>query len=213
MEFASEMIVKATLAGQRIAEVPITLYPDGRERRPHLRTWRDGWRILRFMLLFSPRWLFLIPGAVLFVLGLIAGARLVAGPLRVGRVVFDVNTLLVCGMAMLIGFQLVAFAIFTRVYAMARGLLPENVRLQRLLGAVTLEGGLAIGGGLSLVGLGLLLWAVDYWRAFGFGPIDYDRSLRLSIPAVVVTTLGVEVIFTSFFLSILGLPARRATGA
>ncbi len=208
MEFACEMVIKATLAGHSITEVPVTLYPDGRARPSHLRTWRDGWLTLRFMLLFSPRWLFLIPGCILFALGLVVGARLVAGPIRVGAVVFDVNTLLMCGMAVLMGFQLVAFAVFTKVYAVSQGLLPEDTTLRRLLNAVRLEGGLAIGGVLSLVGLGLLLWAVDYWRAFGFGPMSYTKSLRLSIPAVIVSTLGVEVIFSSFFLGILGLRRR-----
>ncbi|MBI3503610.1 MAG: glycosyltransferase family 2 protein [Proteobacteria bacterium] len=208
MEFACEMVIKATLAGQRITEVPITLYPDGRVRRSHLRTWRDGWLTLRFMLLFSPRWLFLIPGCILFVVGLVVGAVLVAGPIRVGTVVFDVSTLLVCGMAVLIGFQLIAFALFTKVYAVSRGLLPRDATLDRLLGVVTLEGGLVIGGGLSLVGLGLLLWAVDYWRAFGFGPLSYPKSLRLSIPAVIMSTLGIEMMFSSFFLGILGLRRR-----
>jgi hypothetical protein len=205
MEFASEMVVKATLRGQRITEIPITLHPDGRSRPPHLRSWRDGWCHLRFMLLFCPRWLFLVPGAVLFWAGAVLGGRLLVGPVRMGAVEFNVNTLLVCSMAILVGFQLIAFAVFTEVFAISERLLPEDPRLTRLFRVITLEVGITAGVILSLSGLGLLLWAVHYWKELGFGPMSYPEGLRLVIPAVTILTLGVQIIFSSFFLSVLGM--------
>jgi hypothetical protein len=205
MEFASEMVVKATLRGQRITEIPITLHPDGRSRPPHLRSWRDGWCHLRFMLLFCPRWLFLVPGAVLFWAGAVLGGRLLVGPVRMGAVEFNVNTLFVCSMAILVGFQLIAFAVFTEVFAISERLLPEDPRLTRLFRVITLEVGITAGVILSLSGLGLLLWAVHYWKELGFGPMSYPEGLRLVIPAVTILTLGVQIIFSSFFLSVLGM--------
>lgn len=205
MDFASEMIIKATLRGLRVGELPITLHPAGRSRPPHLRTWRDGWRHLRFMLLFSPRWLFLVPGALLAMLGLVAGAVLLRGPIRVGSVWFDTNTLLVLAMATLVGFKLLAFALFSKAFAIAEGLLPSDPRVERALRVVTLEVGVLLGLGVTLVGLGLLLGGVLYWQAHGYGSISYPDSLRLIIPGVTALTLGFEIVFSSFFVSVLGL--------
>jgi len=163
MEYASEMVISATLSKMKIAEVPTTLSPDGRNRKPHLRPWRDGWRHLRFMLLYSPRWLFLYPGILLMCAGLVLGAALVAGPITVGRVAFDVHTLLYAAMSVLIGFQAVLFAFFTKIFAIQQGLLPEDLRLRRVLRFVRLETGLLIGLGTSLIGLAGSLSAVYSW--------------------------------------------------
>ena len=205
MEFASEMVVKASVFGMRVAEVPTTLSPDGRNRPPHLRSWRDGWRHLRFLLMYSPRWLFLYPGALLIVLGTLAAAYLLPGPKRVGSVVLDVHSLLYAAMAVLIGFQCVAFAMFTKVFAISEGLLPEDPRLNRLFRYFTLEVGLAVGAVLLLVGIITSVWAVVSWGSGHFGPLDPAHVLRIVIPAVLTTTLGCNVIFASFFLSILGM--------
>jgi hypothetical protein len=205
MEFASEMVIKSTLKSLRIAEVPITLHKDGRSRPPHLKPWRDGWRHLRFMLLFSPRWLFIWPGLALLVLGLAVAVPLCVGPVKIGHVQFDTNTLLVAGMMIVVGFQATFFGLFTRLYCIARGLLPENQRLRSLFESFSLERGILLGLFISLIGLGFLAASILKWRAANFGIISYPDSLRLVIPAVTCTTLGVQTIFSSFFLSILDL--------
>jgi hypothetical protein len=205
MEFASEMVIKATLKSLRIAEVPITLHRDGRSRPPHLKPWRDGWRHLRFMLLFSPRWLFSWPGLALLVLGLGMAVPLCVGPVRIGRVQFDTNTLLVAGMMIIVGFQVLFFGLFTRLYCVARGLLPDNPQLRRVLALFSLERGIVAGLLMAAVGLGFLAAAILKWRAARFGIISYPESLRLVIPAVTCVTLGVQTLFSSFFLSILEL--------
>jgi len=209
MEFASEMVVKATLLGQRITEVPTTLAPDGRSRPPHLRSWRDGWRHLRFLLLYSPRWLFLYPGLALMGLGLAAMLWILPGPRRVGPVVLDVHTLLYAAAAVFIGFQSVIFAVFTKIYAVHEGLLPEDRRLDTLFRWVTLETGLAAGALLGVAGLLASLWAVSGWGAESFGELDPRQTLRIVIPAVLALTLGFQLVLSSFFLSVLGLRRRR----
>jgi len=205
MEFASEMVVKATLHGLNIAEVPTTLSPDGRSRPPHLRSWRDGWRHLRFLLLYSPRWLFLYPGALLMLAGFAAGLWILPRPRVVGGVTFDVHTLLYSAAAVLIGFQSVVFALFTKIFAITEGLLPEDPRLESLFGVLTLEKGLAVGGLVTLAGLGLSVYTIIYWGARSFGPLDYARTMRMVIPAATMLSLGSQIILSSFFLSILGL--------
>lgn len=205
MEFASEMVIKATLKDRRITEVPITLHKDGRSRPPHLRSWRDGWRHLRFMLLFSPRWLFVWPGLALFLLGLGLGVPLAAGPVQIGQVRFDTNTLLVAGMMVVVGFQVSFFGVFTKLYCVARGLLPENKQLTSWLGLFSLERGLIAGALAQAGGLAFLVAAILKWRAASFGIMSYPDSLRLVIPAVTLMTLGVQTMFSSFFLSVLDL--------
>src|SRR5207302_3155749 len=153
MEFASEMVVKATLAGQHVTEVPTTLSKDGRSRPPHLRSWRDGWRHLRFLLLFSPRWLFFLPGLALLILGLVVGLRVIPHPFRIGSVTFDVNTLVAASAMVVIGFQSVLFWLFTQVYAGSEGLLPEEPKVQRVLGKLSLERGLLAGAAIGMAGL------------------------------------------------------------
>ena len=205
MEFASEMVIKATLLGLRIGEVPIVLRKDGRSRRPHLRPWRDGWRHLRFMLLFSPRWLFLIPGLTLFAIGALLSALLLPGPLRIGRVGLDVHSLLVGGFLMLVGYQVVVFAVFTKVFAVREGLHPPHRQLNRMFRYVNLEVGLLAGALLAVGGFATLAVAAWHWETAGFGALDIRGTMRLVIPAVVSMTLGVQTIFASFFLSILGI--------
>lgn len=205
MEFASEMVIKASLKGMRITEVPVVLHPDGRSRPPHLRTWRDGWRHLRFMLLFSPRWLFLYPGIALLAGGLMLSALLVAGPLRIGSVRLDIHTLLVAGFLALLGYQLVLFAVFTKMFAIREGFHPPHPALQTLLRYITLEVGLLAGVLMVLVGFVALVVAVVSWQAVGFGNLNPSTTMREVIPAVVLLALGTQTIFASFFISILSI--------
>jgi glycosyltransferase involved in cell wall biosynthesis len=204
MEFASEMVVKASLHKMRIAEVPTTLSPDGRSRPPHLRSWRDGWRHLRFLLLYSPRWLFLYPGLLLMLLGLMFGLWLLPG----ARGIFDIHTLLFAATAILVGFQAVAFAIFTKVFAISEGLLPEDRRLNRIFRYINLEVGLIVGGALLLIGIAGSIYAFSAWEANLFGPLEPSQTMRIVIPSVTCIALGVQMIFSSFFLSVLGLKRR-----
>lgn len=208
MEFASEMVMKAALSKLRVAEVPITLHRDGRSRPPHLRTWQDGWRHLRFMLLHCPMWLFCVPALVLFAGGGIFGGRLVAGPILVGNVAFDTNTLLVCSMSILLGAQLGFFGIFARVFATLSGMLPPSRRLQIILSTLNLERGLIAGCLIALAGLAMLVGAVLFWRHAHYGGISYPESLRRVIPGVTLVTLGVQTVFSSFFLGLLNLKAE-----
>jgi len=205
MEFASEMVIKASLKGMRITEVPVVLRPDGRSRPPHLRTWRDGWRHLRFMLVFSPRWLFLYPGLALLVVGLGLSALLFAGPLRIGGVRLDIHTMLVAGFLALLGYQLVLFAVFTKMFAIREGFHPPHPALQTLLRYVTLEVGLLAGALMVLGGLAALVLAVTSWQSVGFGNLNPSTTMREVIPAVVLLSLGTQTIFASFFISILSI--------
>lgn len=208
MEFSTEMVVKATLFKLRIAEIPTTLSPDGRDRPPHLRTWRDGWRYLRFLLLYSPRWLFWYPGLALMLAGAAVSVWLLPGPRTVGSVTFDYHTLLFGAMAILIGFQSVNFAVFSKIFATTEGLLPEDPRLNRLYRYITLEVGLVIGALLILGGAGLWVFGLGYWRSHHFGPLNPEETLRIVIPGFIGLTLGVEIVLSSFFISVLGM-ARR----
>jgi glycosyltransferase involved in cell wall biosynthesis len=205
MEFASEMVVKATLHKMRIAEVPTTLMPDGRSRRPHLRSWRDGWRHLRFLLLYSPRWLFLYPGALLMLLGSITGIKLLMSPISIGGITFDIHTLLYAACAIIIGFQSVIFAVFTKIFAIGERLLPEDPRMNKIFRYVNLEVGLIIGTGLLLMGLAGSIGALGSWGAHSFGGLDPSKTLRIVIPSVTLLMIGFETILASFFLSVLGL--------
>jgi hypothetical protein len=210
MEYASELVIKATLAGLPISEVPIVLHPDGRSRPPHLRSWRDGWRHLRFMLLFSPRWLFLIPGSVLFGAGFVASVWLMTGMRRVGPAYLDIHTLLIAGLACLLGYQLIVFALFTKVFAISEGFQPMPGYFDRLFRHVSLETGIAVGLLLTLVGLGALVAAVFRWGAAGFGSLDPRETMRQVIPGAILLVLGIQTVFSSFFLSTLGIRRRRA---
>jgi glycosyl transferase family 2 len=208
MEYATEMIIKASFAGARTAEIPITLHPDGRRTHPgHLRTVRDGWRTLRLFLLYSPTWLFLIPG------GLLAGAGLVGYALAMPGVVIggarlDAHTLMVASLAVICGYQSVLFAIFTKTFAVAEGLLPTDGGIRLLFSTFNLERGL-VGGLVSLVlGLLLIAFAAYYWSLAGFGPLDYGQTMRLVIPGVTLAVIGFQTVLASFFLSVLGMRRR-----
>jgi glycosyltransferase involved in cell wall biosynthesis len=205
MEFASEMVIKAKLMGLKITEVPTIMGPDGRTRPPHLRPYRDGWRHLRFMLMYSPRWLFLYPGILLILLGLAGCAWLLPGPRVVYGIEFDVHTLLYAFVSVLLGFQLAAYAVFTKVFAISEGLLPEDPRLNRVFRCVTLETGLAVGGSLIVLGMGGSIFAVSGLAKEGFGALEALHMLRIVMPSVFSLTLGVQIVCGSFFLSILGL--------
>jgi hypothetical protein len=208
MEFASEMVVKATVHGLRVTEVPTTLAPAGRTRPPHLRSWSDGWRHLRFLMLYSPRWLFLYPGLALMAAGLLLGAWLLPGSRRVGGVGLDVQTLLYAAMAVVIGFQSVVFAVFGKVFAVSEGLLPENPRFSRLFRWVRLETGLLVGGVLIAFGVAGTVYGFYRWSVRSFGPLDAQHSLRIVIPSLTALVLGSQTVLSSFFLSLLGLRRR-----
>jgi glycosyltransferase involved in cell wall biosynthesis len=208
MEFASEMIVKATLLKMKIAEVPTTLSRDGRSRAPHLRPWRDGWRHLRFMLLCSPRWLFLYPGLSLVLAGLLSCGWLLPGPRSIGRVTLDIHTLFFSAIAVLVGFQALLFAVFSKTFAMTEGLLPPDRKMQRFFRLFHLEVWLGLGALLVLGGLGGALYSVTFWERQGFGALVPSHVMRLAIPSGLSLALGCQVVLSSFFLSLLRMGRR-----
>jgi glycosyltransferase involved in cell wall biosynthesis len=208
MEFASEMVVKSALLGQRIAEVPTTLKKDGRSRPPHLKTWRDGWRHLRFLLMYSPRWLFLIPGLALMIAGLALMAWLLPAERPLGHVNLGVDTLAYAAAAVLLGFQLVFFGIAAKVFATTEGLLPDDPSFNRWFRYITLETGLAAGVLLVLIGLGIAISSVVSWAHTGYGSLPPVAMMRHTLPAMLCLMLGTEICFASFFLSLLGLRRR-----
>jgi glycosyltransferase involved in cell wall biosynthesis len=205
MEFASEIVVKASLASMKVSEVPIALHKDGRSRPPHLRTWRDGWRHLRFLLLFCPRWLFLIPGFALMLCGSTMTLWLLGGTRMVGSIGLDIHTMLVSGVFALIGYELVLFGAFIKIFAMRAGFLPVDRRTASFFRVATLEKGLLVGAALTLTGLTLVLLAVVSWGHNGYGALDTDASMRPLIVAVLLIAGGVQTIFASFVMSVLGL--------
>ena len=208
MEFATEMIIKASLHGAHITEIPITLHPDGRKTHaPHLRTVRDGWRTLRFFLIFSPRWLFLAPGFILALLGL-AGYAVALPGLQIAGVTFDAHTLLFSSLAILMGYQSILFAIFAKTFAMSEGLLPKDPRVDRFFKIIYLERGLALGTMAFLAGLILLGAAVLQWKSVHFGRLEYAITMRWVIPGATLTALGFQTVLSSFFVSILGMKHR-----
>lgn len=209
MEFASEMIVKAHLNKLKIVEVPTILYKDGRSRKPHLKTWSDGWRHLRFLLLYSPQWLFLIPGVFLMVLGLLFSIIIILNPLQIGFVTFDVHTLLYsCGF-ILIGFQFIAFYGMTKVFAVTQNLLPKSNRYNSLFSFINLEKGLILGTILTITGIGLSVYGFSIWSDNNYGNLETRKTLRIIIPAVTTIIIGIQIILLSFFFSILGLKDEK----
>ena len=204
MEFATEMIVKARLAGLGIKQVPVTLRPDGRNRPPHLQTWQDGWRHLRFMLLHAPRWLFLYPGFALTAFSLGTFILLLSGPVVITKIRFDVNTLLVMAAGILAGFQVMVLGLFSEIFSRRFGLLPPSKLTERILGIGLFEKGIAIGGGILVAGFLYLIFARLKWKSTGFGNLSYPDTLRLTIPAVVGMCLGVQIMFGGFLLAVLG---------
>ena len=213
-EFASEMVIKAVLNKLRIEEVPIVLHKDGRSRRPHLQPWRAGWRNIRFMLLHSPRWLFLIPGLTLLLLGLLGFGLLIPGPLKAWGMVFDIASLVFSATATLLGAQVLSLGVLARAYAMSEGLLPPDTKTAWFRRHFGLEILLVAGIGLALSGAVLLVVAFSVWYRQSFGPLEYGRILRLVIPASTLLAIGVQTGFTGFFLGVLDLkkPARENKG-
>lgn len=208
MEFASEMVIKATLMHMNISEVPTTLSPDGRSRPPHLRPYRDGWRHLRFMLLFSPNWLFLYPGLALMAVGLILSGLLLAGPVSISGVRFSVGALIYCATMIVIGFQAILFAVLSRAYAVQEGLMPKSARTDFIQRAFTLERGLLLGAALLAAGAALLAYAVGIWEEARFGELEVERITRVVIGSSVSLSLGFQLILSSFLLSTLRLSIR-----
>jgi hypothetical protein len=211
MEFASELVVKSTLARHKITEVPTALAKDGRSRPPHLRTWRDGWRHLRFLLLYSPRWLFFAPGVAMILLGLIIGCATAAGPITISDVTFDVDTMVAAGCLVIVGFQSVLLWLFTHAYATAEGFLPESRKANTILAWLSLERMLITGGVIGLAGLAGMIFSLVSWQANRFGHLDYEQALRVMVPSATALVLSCQAIFGCFFLSILDIrQAKRA---
>ena len=201
------MVVKATIAKLRSTEVPTTLSPDGRTRPPHLRSWRDGWRHLRFLLLFSPRSLFLYPGFALFIVGCLVMAWLLPQPRRLGSVGFDVHTLLYASLAVVVGFQSMMFWVFAKVYGMRERIVPPDPWFDTIMATVTLEVRLIVGVVSLLFGLGLAVYALAGWGAEGFGPLFFSTEMRLVTPSVTLILIGFQIIYGTFFVSILEIRA------
>ncbi len=204
MEFASEMVVKSTINKLKITEVPTILSKDGRSRPPHLRTWRDGWRHLRFLLIYSPRWLFLYPGLTLMLIGLLLMMLIIPGPMGLFKqIYFDTNTLLYAGAFIIVGYQAVSFGIFTRAYAVESGFLPKKESLTKAFNLISLESGLILGLIIFLIGLGGTFFSLYIWEESNFGQLEYSKILRIVIPSVVAIIVGLQTVFSSFFLSVL----------
>jgi len=207
MEFASEMVVRAALSNLRIVEVPTTLRPDGRSRAPHLRTWRDGWRHLKFLLAFSPRWLFLYPSLVLLGLGTLGMVLLYLEPVRIGRLTFDVQTMVVAATAVVVGVQGLGLALVARAFAAGLRLMPPSVRLERMLDRFAMENGLVAGALLSLLGCVFFAGAVRHWGDAGFGQLSH-ADIRTPLSGLVLAVTGAQLILVSFMLSLARM-ARR----
>jgi len=208
MEFASEMVIKATIQGLSIVEVPTTLDKDGRSRPPHLRSWRDGWRHLRFMLLHSPRWLFLYPGLFLTLFGACIVIWLLPGDKSIGRVSFGIHTLLYAATIVLIGMQIVSLAVFTRVYGIKARLLKPNALLNKLLDLFSLETCIVIGGLLMAFSIGLFCAQILFWGQQHFGNLNAGQVMRWAIPSTLLFNAGIQILIARFFLSILELKTR-----
>lgn len=205
MEFASEMIVKSHLLKLKITEVPTILYKDGRSRPPHLKTWSDGWRHLRFLLLYSPKWLFLQPGIFLMIFGFFSSIALIVKPIKIFNVVFDVHTLLFCNAFFLVGFQFVVFYGFTKVVTVTQKLLPKSKKYDTFFKIINLEKGLLVGAFFVIAGLGLSFYGLKIWSNQNYGTMELRHTLRIIIPAITTIVIGIQIILFSFFFSILGL--------
>ncbi len=208
MEFATEMIIKSARHGARMAEVPITLHPDGRKAHPpHLRTFRDGWRTLRFFLMYCPRWLFLEPGKLLVLLGVV-GFALGLRATKIGPITFGVNTLVFASLAILCGSQAILFALGTKAFGIREGLMPPDERMDRFFRRFTLERGAILATSSLLGGLALLAIAINAWREAHFGHMDLESTMHWIIPGATLTAWGVQTLLSSFFISILGMPRK-----
>ena len=213
MEFAPEMVFKSTLEQLKIIEVPITLYRDNRSRRPHLRPWRDGWRTIQFMLIYSPRWLFFTPGLVLSLIGIALSVALSFNDIRFGEAVLSVGTLSIASMMVVFGFQLIVAGVSTKVFAIAEGLLPPDRRFTCLLKVFTLDRGIIAGAIIVLAGVILLSRALWIWQQTGYGQLSYPENLRRLVPAALLIIVGSQSIFSSFFLGVLQLKTVSRTSS
>jgi glycosyltransferase involved in cell wall biosynthesis len=209
MEFASEMVVKATLNKLKITEVPIILYPDGRSRPPHLRSWRDGWRHLRFLLIFSPRWLFLYPGIIFMLIGFVLLTLLFIGPIKVGSLTFDVNTMMFAAISILTGFTIANLGLFSMIFSIKNNLVPATKGFNKFLDGTNIDYGIVIGLVIFILGLIGSIIAILNWKATGFGNLETSTTLRLVIPSTTFIVLGIQTIFTTFFINILNLPTKK----
>ncbi|MCU1405334.1 MAG: dolichol-P-glucose synthetase [Glaciihabitans sp.] len=210
MEFASEMVVKSTLGGLRVSEVPTTLKKDGRSRPPHLRSWRDGWRHLRFLLIFSPRWLFLIPGSIAFVVGLLGTIFLAFGPLVVGGVGLDVMSQIYLSALTVVGYQAVVFAVLTKIYAQHEGFrIPRSRNFELLEKRLSLESAALVGVGVFAVGLVIAIIQLVSWGQVGFGPLEASAVLRIANPAALLMILGAQTVMAGAFLGVLSVGLKR----
>jgi glycosyltransferase involved in cell wall biosynthesis len=205
MEFASEMVVKSKLNNLSIAEVPTKLHKDGRTRAPHLKTWSDGWRHLRFLMLYAPNWLFLFPGILLVLVGLILSIALIVNPIEFENFTLDVHTLLYTSAFLLVGFQFIIFYGLTKIFAVENELLPKSSRYTKLFKFINLEKGLIVGFILVCIGLFLSYKGLSTWQSTNFGTLDTRTTLRTIIPAITTLQLGIQTILFSFFFSVLGL--------
>jgi glycosyltransferase involved in cell wall biosynthesis len=211
MEFASEMVIKAKLMGLKMTEVPTTLSPDGRSRPPHLLPYRDGWRHLRFMLLFSPNWLFLYPGIALMLLGLTVGDLLLGQPIHINNARLGLDTLIYCSTCVVAGFQAILFSLLSRVYAIREGFYPDTARDHSFVRRIAIEHGLVTGAGILLAGLVAALYAIWDWKMHAFGDLDIERIARIVIPSSVAISLGIEIMLFSLLLSTFSLNVRPYT--
>lgn len=209
MEFASEMVVRAAMASYRIEEVPTRLHPDGRSRPPHLRTWRDGWRHLRFLLIYSPRWLFLYPGLLITFVGLFGTAMLLPGPVRVGGIGFDIHTFIVSCLAILVGLQTVTFAVMARKFGESRGLVPRSERYSPLLSTITMERMLLLALAMGSSGMGGMIYCVMTWANTGFGPLEYQSLLRVLTLSTTAVAAALQLAFAAFLLGVMDVGTRQ----
>jgi glycosyltransferase involved in cell wall biosynthesis len=203
MEFASEMVVKATLHKLRITEVPSTLSPDGRSRPPHLRSWRDGWRHLRFLLIYSPRWLFLIPGLISILIGTVILLSLIGGPITINNTTFDIHTMLYASLLVNLGLETIFFAIFSKLFTVNANIVPKDNRYELLIRNFNLERGIILGGVLLILGLIGSVYAVIAWGEQSYGPILPSSMMRITIPSMTLIIVGIQIVFASFFITIL----------
>jgi glycosyltransferase involved in cell wall biosynthesis len=208
MEYAIEMLVKATMQDLSVAEVPTTLAPDAQDRKPHLRTWRDGWRSIRLLLLYSPKWLFFYPGLFLLLVGIAGMSWLVPGSRSLGGITFDVSTLLYFALAVAVGLQAVYFFVTARWFGITEGLLPDDPQIRRLLDQSVPEIGLVVGILLVAGGLALSFYALATWNEAGFGRLNYPHTLRIVIPGVTLITCGMQTALSALFVGVLGLRRR-----
>ena len=209
MEYASEMVVQATLHKLRMIEVPTTLSPDGRTRPPHLRSWRDGWRHLKFLMMYSPNWTFLYPGLILSVVGLLMMVIIGVGPTKIGNVNFGINTMMYGSASLLVGVNIILFSMFTKAYALSSGFIPNSPKTIGIFEKFTVEKGVVIGVALTLLGIAATIFAFIIWGNNSFGNLQPESIMKITIPATTLIAIGIELIFASFFLGILEIERKK----